>query len=102
VGDVEAAVRFYRDAFGAEEAFRVGDRLVFVRLAGGEVVGLDGRSEAERNPPHVGLTLASGESLDAAVEAVVRAGGTLVDRGEHAPGEPYAYLSDPDGNVIEL
>jgi hypothetical protein len=26
----------------------------------------------------------------------------LVDKGEHAPGIPYAYVSDPDGYVIEI
>ena len=32
----------------------------------------------------------------------LRAGGTLVKRGEHAPGVPFAYIRDPDGYVIEL
>ena len=102
VDDVERAFDFYRAAFGAEEAFRVGDQLVFVRLGGGEIFALDARPEGERNPDHVGLTLADGEELDAAIEEVVAAGGALVERGEHAPGVPYAYVADPDGNVIEL
>jgi catechol 2,3-dioxygenase-like lactoylglutathione lyase family enzyme len=33
---------------------------------------------------------------------VTRAGGKLINRGEHAPGVEYAYISDPDGYVIEL
>jgi predicted enzyme related to lactoylglutathione lyase len=102
VGDVERALAFYRAAFGAEEAFRVGDELVFVRLGGGEVFALDARPEGERNPAHVGLVLAEGHDLDAAIEDVVGAGGTLVERGEHAPGVSYAYVADPHGNVIEL
>jgi len=32
----------------------------------------------------------------------VAAGGRLVRRGEHAPGVPFAYVSDRDGYVIEL
>ena len=44
----------------------------------------------------------SKEGLDAAIKDVVAAGGTLVSRGEHAPGHPYAYVTDPDGYVIEL
>ena len=102
VDDIDRALGFYRAAFGAEEAFRVGDRLVFVRLGGGEIFGLDARSATRRNPAHVGLRLAEGESLDAAVESIVRAGGSLLDRGEHVPGVPYAYVADPDGNVIEV
>jgi len=102
VRDVDAAVAFYRAAFGAEEVLRVGSKLVFVRLGGGEVVGLDGRPHAERAADHFGLRLAPGEDLDGATEEVARAGGTVLERGEHAADVPYAYVSDPDGNVIEL
>jgi catechol 2,3-dioxygenase-like lactoylglutathione lyase family enzyme len=102
VQDVEAALAFYGRAFGAEEQFRVGGRLVFVRLSGGEVVGLDGRPEDQRNPVHVGLRLTEDEDLEAAIDEVLRAGGALLERGEHAPGVPFAYVADPDGNVLEL
>lgn len=102
VRDVQAALAFYEAAFGAVEVFRLGERLVFVRLGGGEVVALDGRPEPEGNPPHVGLRLAEGESIDAAIDETVCAGGSLLVRGEHEPDVPYAYVADPDGNVIEI
>ena len=50
----------------------------------------------------MGLALAEGEDLDAAVRAVQEAGGQIVERGEHVPGAAYAYVTDPDGNVLEL
>jgi catechol 2,3-dioxygenase-like lactoylglutathione lyase family enzyme len=102
VADVERAADFYRDVFGASERFRVGEQLDFMSLPGGAIVALDGRPEGHRNPPHVGISLADGEDLNAAVGEVERAGGRLVEQGEHAPGIPYAYVADPDGNVIEL
>jgi catechol 2,3-dioxygenase-like lactoylglutathione lyase family enzyme len=102
VGDIDAALAFYRAVFGAEEAFRVGADLVFVRLGGGEIVGLDGRPPVERNPNHFGLKLAEGQDLHEATEEIVGAGGAVLERGEHAAGVPYAYVADPDGNVIEL
>jgi predicted enzyme related to lactoylglutathione lyase len=103
VEDIDRALTFYRDAFGAEEAFRVGEQLVFVRLTGGQtLIALDGRRQDDRNPAHAGLTLSESTDLDDAVRAIVRAGGTLVQRGEHAPGIPYAYVADSDGNVLEL
>ncbi|HSI98681.1 MAG TPA: VOC family protein [Gaiellaceae bacterium] len=101
VHDPQAALTFHEAAFGAVEAFRVRDRLVFVRLDGGEVVALDGRPEPERSRPYVGLRLAEGESLGAAIDEIVRAGGTL-ERDEHDPGIAYAYVADPDGNVTEI
>jgi predicted enzyme related to lactoylglutathione lyase len=102
VDDVERALTFYRAVFGAEEAFRVGERLVFIRLGGAEIVSLDGRPESDSAPGHFGLALADGEDLDAAVAEVVSAGGAVVERGEHEPGVRYAYVADIDGNVIEL
>ena len=61
VSDVERAADFYREVLGAEEAFRVGDRLVFMSLPERRVViTLDGRPEDERNPMHVGFALAEG------------------------------------------
>lgn len=95
VRDVEAAL-------AAEEVLRLGGELVFVRLSGGEVLGLDGRPPSTRNRAHVGLRLAEGERLDHALVEVSRAGGSVLERGEHAPGRPYAYVADPDGNVLEL
>ena len=50
VRDIERAVRFYQEVFGAEEAFRVGDGLVFMSLGERGVVALDSRPEGERNP----------------------------------------------------
>jgi catechol 2,3-dioxygenase-like lactoylglutathione lyase family enzyme len=103
VGDLTRSLQFYQEAFGAEEAFRVGELLVFLRLPGADtVIALDARSESERNPPHVGFLLADNASLEEAVEAVVLAGGRVAERGEHAPGMPYAYVADPDGNMLEL
>jgi predicted enzyme related to lactoylglutathione lyase len=102
VRDVDHALAFYRAVFEAEEAFRVGEGLVFVRLRGGEIVGLDARPDSQANPAHVGLTLTGDQDLDAAVDEVVRAGGAELERGEHAPGVPFAYIADPDGNVFEL
>jgi catechol 2,3-dioxygenase-like lactoylglutathione lyase family enzyme len=100
--DVERAVAFYRAAFGAEEAFRVGERLVFVRLGGSDVIALDSRRELDRAPSHFGLRLAEGEELGTAVAAFVNAGGAVVERDEHEPGVDCAYVADPDGNMIEL
>jgi catechol 2,3-dioxygenase-like lactoylglutathione lyase family enzyme len=103
VGDVERSLAFYARVFGAEEAFRVGETLVFLGLPGvNSVIALDGRPERERNPAHVGLRLAEGEDRDAAVQEVEEAGGSVIERGEHAPGVQYAYVADPDGNVLEL
>jgi catechol-2,3-dioxygenase len=102
VGDVERAARFYCDVFGARETFRVGAELIFLALPNGGVVALDGRPQNARNLQHVGMELGAPARLDDAVREVQGSGGSLVERGEHAPGIEYVYVADPDGNVFEL
>ncbi len=51
---------------------------------------------------HFGFRLLDKTDLDEAVRAVEAAGGRLLERGEHEPGHPFAYVADPDGYTIEL
>jgi catechol 2,3-dioxygenase-like lactoylglutathione lyase family enzyme len=58
-----------------------------------------GRSEGVE---HFGMYVSDRSQLDEAIAAVEQAGGSLVDRGEHAPGVPYAYVKNLDGYIIEI
>lgn len=112
VAEHARAIAFYRDVFGMEERFRDGP-IVFIGTPGGgdslalhlastdderERVGQQGGWE------HFGIHLSdrSADGVDMAVERVKAAGGRLLDRGEHAPGAPFAYVADLDGYAIEI
>lgn len=106
VSDLARSTRFYSEVFGAREDFSTGD-LVFLRLPAGDVITLNGAGERAcvgnmGGIEHFGIQLKNKSDLDAAVTAVERAGGQLLERGEHETGHPYAYLADPDGYVFEL
>jgi catechol 2,3-dioxygenase-like lactoylglutathione lyase family enzyme len=107
VADAERSKRFYEQVFGFEEMFRDADGLIFMRPpgtndtitlqpratpAGGAVGGID----------HFGFRLADPADLERAITEVVAAGGAFIERSEHVPGRPYAYVADPDGHLIEL
>jgi catechol 2,3-dioxygenase-like lactoylglutathione lyase family enzyme len=109
VRDLERSLAFYRRVFGVEERFREGPRMVFLNTPASEdlitlnedpdeaqVAGVGGGVN------HFGFRLVDVSDIDAAVAEVEAAGGRLIDRGEHAPGVPFAYIRDPDGYVIEL
>jgi catechol 2,3-dioxygenase-like lactoylglutathione lyase family enzyme len=107
VSDIKRSVRFYQEAFGLEIRFWEGERMVFLGSPGGQ--DLITLCEVDPGEPvggggvsHFGFTLGGKGRLEEAVRQVQRAGGRLLDRGEHAPGVPYAYLADPDGYVVEL
>ncbi len=101
VNDVEKAVRFYCEAFNLEEVFR-GENIVFVGLPGSDTaVGiLQNADEAGSGPQYVGFHVDHAINPDDAVRDVENAGGTILERGEHAPGVPFARIADPDGNVL--
>ena len=105
VRDPERALAFYNAVFGLREAQRgeswitahgprEGDLWAFERDATA--------AGAEGGVRHLGFRLAGPAVLDRAIAAVEQAGGRFLSRGEMDRGSPYAYVSDPDGYVLEL
>jgi catechol 2,3-dioxygenase-like lactoylglutathione lyase family enzyme len=110
VSDLPHSVAFYEAAFGMKVAFRDGKILFLRSPGGGDDLALHQASTPEEKArvgqpggfEHFGITVTERTRLDEAIEAVRAAGGALVEKGEHAPGVPFAYISDPDGYLIEI
>lgn len=45
---------------------------------------------------HFGFRLTDPEHIEAAANAVKKAGGKILDKGEFVPGEPYLFCADPE------
>ena len=105
VRDPQASAAFYVSAFGCEVYVRGPDQWQVKGPGPHDVLAFDrapqeaGRASGIR---HFGFRLAAPEDLDAAVAAALGAGGRLLERGEFAPGAPYAFVADPDGYAVEL
>jgi len=107
VRDLARSIRFYKEAFGLKVGFSAGPELIFMVPEEGEhslalhlvkpdePVGMAGGFQ------HFGFKLDVSDH-DRVIKQVERAGGKLVSRGKHGGQFPYAYVSDPDGYVIEL
>ncbi len=100
---------FYCNVFGMEELFREGPDLIFLRTPGSDdTLTLNEDPSLQESAgecggiQHFGFRIVDKGDLDLAVEEVERWGGRLIRRGEHEPGQPFAYVADPDGYVIEL
>ena len=105
VRDVERAFRFYQEVFGVVEVYR-GDGFLQAQTPGSRDV-LVFEEDAERagragGVAHIGFRLVDPADIDAAAEAVQRAGGTVSEQGEFCPGEPYLFCTDPDGYTVEI
>jgi catechol 2,3-dioxygenase-like lactoylglutathione lyase family enzyme len=107
VSDLARSLRFYFEVFGMEEQFRDGPTMVFLRTPGArDSVTLqerqDGAAGVRGGIAHIGFRLVDRSDLDQAIRDVELHGGALVERGVHPSGQPYAYVTDPDGYQIEL
>jgi catechol 2,3-dioxygenase-like lactoylglutathione lyase family enzyme len=116
VRDVEASLRFWRDALGCAVE-RSSDALGLYQLRAGasliDLVPVDGPlgklggaapGAAARNVDHVALTLARFDepAIRAQLEKHGIAPGDVAERyGSDGTG-PSMYVEDPDGNVVEL
>lgn len=104
VSDVRRAQAFYQRVFGLEEMFAPGPALVFLKIPGTtDVIALQESPDAAgtNTMEHFGFQLVDDAQREKAVDEVVQAGGSFVERGTHG-GSPYVYVRDPDGNLIEL
>ena len=108
VRDMKRSLRFYKTVFGMQVSFKIGKKLVFLNTPGSkdtitlnedpdlaDVAGTSGGIS------HFGFGLVKTD-LATAIREVEKAGGRLLEQGEHVPGVPYAYVADPDGYVIEF
>ena len=110
VSDLERSIAFYRDVMGLEVQARWGGSAAFLGADGyHHHVGLNtwaSRGADPAPPGHPGLFHAAflypdRPSLGRAIARVLDCGVTLEGAADHGVSEAV-YLSDPDGNGIEL
>ena len=105
VASAERAYRFYREVFGVEEYWRGPGQIQAKTPGANDVLAFnEGRTNAGDSGgiEHIGFRLINPADIDAAVEAVERAGGQVISRGDFGDGQPYAFVKDPDGYEICL
>ena len=100
--DREASIAFFRDLIGLEVIpHQIDDNpLVWTRAEDGGMVHLIEPREGVSAGFHVALQV---DDIDAALDAVNAAGIEITSGpGERHNGQRYFFISDPDGNRIEI
>jgi catechol 2,3-dioxygenase-like lactoylglutathione lyase family enzyme len=103
--DPDRSLAFYQSVFGVREYFRSDSTVQVLGPGKFDVLAFEKRpagAGVAGGIIHFGFRLVRPEDIDAAVTAVVNAGGTVTSRGEFGPGLPYAFVQDPDGYEIEI
>jgi catechol 2,3-dioxygenase-like lactoylglutathione lyase family enzyme len=106
VADPRRAFEFYRKVFGMVAVYRGADFIQAQTPGSRDVIVFErkkkGPTGRSGSIAHFGFRLTDPSALPAAIDAVKRAGGRLVDTGEFVPGEPYAFVKDRDGYLVEI
>ena len=110
VADLERALGFYRDVLGFEVTLRMGRRAAFLSAGGyHHHIGLN-TWESQGGPPpppgttglyHMAIVYPTRAELGDALRRLQRAGVPLDGASDHGVSHAL-YLSDPDGNGVEL
>jgi len=105
VRDPQRSMRFYQQVFGAVPVYE-SDDFVQVQTPGSrDVIVFERKPRAAGRSggvAHFGFRLKRPEDIQLAEDVVRKAGGTIKERGEFVPGEPYLFFNDPDGYEVEI
>lgn len=103
--NAKRSFEFYRQIFGVEKVYDQGSFIQAQTPGSRGVIVFDEKAKRigkRGGIEHFGFRLTNLRDIEAAAEAVKKAGGKILDKGEFCPGEPYLYCADPDGYVVEI
>ena len=98
VTDIEAAKAFYASAFGWS-LVDYGPEYAGIQGGGREMGGLRSDAEVRAGGP---LVILYSENLEASLDAVTAAGGTIVEPIYAFPGGRRFHFADPAGNELAV
>ena len=105
VNDVERAFAFYESVFGMVAVYRRDDFLQAQTPGARDVLVFERVTHEPQHTgsiAHFGFRLADPNDIAAAARAVTDAGGSIEDQGEFCRGEPYLFVRDRDGYLVEI
>ncbi len=105
VKDVKRARKFYADVFGMVAVYE-DPNFVQMQTPGSRDVLVLEKSTATTGKnagvKHFGFRLVDPGDIGEAAKAIEAGGGTITDKGEFIPGEPYIFFRDPEGYEVEV
>ena len=105
VRDPQRSMRFYREVLGVVPVYESEDFVQVQTPGSRDVIVFERKPRAAGKSGgvvHFGFRLQRPEDIQQAEDVVRNAGGTIKERGEFVPGEPYIFFKDPDGYEVEI
>ena len=105
VRDPERAFGFYSQVFGMVAVYRDPNFIQAQTPGARDVLVLEraeGHVGTTGSIAHFGFRLTDAADIHRAAAAVKSSGGIIVEQGEFVPGEPYVFVRDVDGYLLEI
>ena len=105
VKDLERSRLFYERIFGSKVMYQTDDSIQLQTPGSRDILVMEKSDDVPHNNNgimHFGFRLKNRIDMEAFVVDVANAGGQIKEKGEFVPGEPYAFIYDPDGYEIEV
>ena len=105
VKDLDETLRFYQKVFEVEVMYRKVDFLQVTTPGADDIIVFE-KKKADYGKTggiaHFGFKLRKAGDIGEMAKRIKSARGTIIDKGEFVPGEPYIFFKDPDGYDVEI
>jgi catechol 2,3-dioxygenase-like lactoylglutathione lyase family enzyme len=105
VSDLERTLTFYEKVFEVEVMYHKENFLQVTTPGSNDIIVFE-KKKADYGHTgaiaHFGFRLRNADDIDEMAARISEAGGTIIDKGEFVPGEPYIFFKDPDGYEVEI
>ena len=105
VKDIDRTFAFYSKVFDVVAMYHTETFLQVTTPASNDIIVFE-KQEAEYGKTggiiHFGFRLKNPADIEEMAKRITDAGGTITDKGEFCPGEPYLFCKDPDGYEVEV
>ena len=105
VKDLDQTLAFYQKVFEVKVMYHKDDFLQVTTPGSNDIIVFE-KKKADYGKTggiaHFGFRLRDAKDIDEMAKRIKSAGGTIIDKGEFVPGEPYIFFKDPDGYEVEI
>jgi catechol 2,3-dioxygenase-like lactoylglutathione lyase family enzyme len=105
VRDLDRTLAFYKKVFDVQVMYQNETFLQVTTPGCHDIIVFEKRKADYGNTAgiaHFGFRLRNAEDIDEMAARINEAGGTIIEKGEFVPGEPYIFFRDPDGYEVEI
>jgi len=105
VKDLDQTLAFYQKVFEVKVMYHQDDFLQVTTPGANDIIVFE-KKKADYGKTggiaHFGFRLRDAKDIGEMAKRIKSAGGTIIDKGEFVPGEPYIFFKDPDGYEVEI